>query len=399
MKQTNSGALAGVRVLDLTRVLAGPVCTMMLADLGAEVIKIEIPGKGDDSRAFSPFQNGESAYFMNLNRNKKGITLNMKSEKGKQAFLDMVRQADMVVENFRPGVMERLGFGYERLKQVNPSIIYGAVSGFGHTGPYAQRPGYDAIGQAMSGLMSTTGWPETGPTRIGMPMADYLAGLSTTIALLAALQYRNRTGRGQMVDIGLMDAGIASMQVIQDYYLVEGRLPQPIGNRYESNYPTDGFPTKDGQMMVSAANDKLWKAMCTAMGKPELAETGKTATNRQRLANWPWIREQIISWCGEKTTAEAVDILLKGGVPAAPINNIAQVVADPHTKARGMFTEIEHPVAGKLTITASQLKLSETPATVRTPSPTLGQDNEAVYGALLGLTPDEVEQYRQEGVF
>ena len=398
MSENKTGALAGVKILDLTRVLAGPVCTMMLADLGADVVKIEIPGKGDDSRAFSPFQNGESAYFMNLNRNKKGITLNMKSEKGKKIFLDMVKKADMVVENFRPGVMERLGFGYEDLKKVNPSIIYGAVSGFGHTGPYSQRPGYDAIGQAMSGLMSTTGWPETGPTRIGMPMADYLAGQSTTIALLAALYYRKVTGRGQKVDIGLMDSGIASMQVIQDYYLVEGRLPQPIGNRYESNYPTDGFPTADGQMMVSAANDKLWKAMCVAMGKPELAETEKTATNKQRLANWPWIREQIIDWSSKLSTAEAVDILLKGGVPAAPINNIAQVVADPHTKARSMFVDIEHPIAGKLTITGSQLKLSETPATVRTPSPTLGQHNVSVYGEWLGLGEDDVKELQQEGV-
>lgn len=399
MENNRKGALGGVKILDLTRVLAGPVCTMMLADLGADVIKIEIPGKGDDSRAFSPFQNGESAYFMNLNRNKKGITLNMKSEKGKKVFLDMVKKADMVVENFRPGVMERLGFGYEELKKINPGIIYGAVSGFGHTGPYSQRPGYDAIGQAMSGLMSTTGWPETGETRIGTPMADYLAGQSAAIALLAALHYKEKSGQGQKIDIALMDAGIASMQVIQTYYLVEGRLPSRIGNRYESNYPTDGFPTKDGQMMVSAANDKLWRVMCSVMERPDLAESERTLTNKERLLNWPWLREEIIRWSGVRTTKEAVEALLEGGVPAAPINNIAQVVDDPHTKAREMFVETEHPTAGKITVTGSQLKLSETPAAIRTPAPALGQDNEAVYGEWLGMSAEEVVVYKSEGVF
>ena len=399
MDQLKNGALCGVKILDLTRVLAGPVCTMMLADMGADVIKIEIPGKGDDSRAFSPFQNGESAYFMNLNRNKKGITLNMKAPEGKKVFLEMVKKADMVVENFRPGVMDRFGFGYEELKKINPGIIYGAVSGFGHTGPYSQRPGYDAIGQAMSGLMSTTGWPETIGTRIGTPMADYLAGQSAAIALLAALHYREKTGEGQKVDIGLMDAGIASMQVIQPYYLVEGRLPQRIGNRYESNYPTDGFPTKDGQIMVSAANDKLWRAMCRAMGREDLEISEKTATNKERLQNWQWIREQIINWCGDMPTAEAVEALLEGGVPAAPINNIEQVVNDPHTKAREMFVETEHPKAGKFTMTGSQLKLSRTPVTYRTPAPALGQDNEAVYGEWVNMTPEEIAAYKEKGVF
>lgn len=396
--ESQNGALAGIKILDLTRVLAGPVCTMMLADMGAEVIKIEVPGKGDDSRAFSPFQNGESAYFINLNRNKRGITLNLKSEKGKELFRDMVKKADMVVENFRPGVMERLGLGYEDLKKINRGIIYGAISGFGHTGPYSQRPGYDAIGQAMSGLMSTTGWPDSGPTRIGTPMADYLAGLSAAVGLLAALQYRSRTGSGQKVDIGLMDCGITSMQVIQTYYLVEHRLPERIGNRYESNYPTDGFPTKDGNIMVSAANDKLWRAMCRAIGRQDLAEHEETATNKERLKNWPSIREEIIRWSSARTTEEAVQILLDGGVPAAPINDIAQVVHDPHAEARQMFVDIEHPRAGKMTITGSQLKLSETPASIRTPAPELGQDNQAVYGEWLGFSAKELDSLREEGV-
>lgn len=398
MKRKPEGALTGVRILDLTRVLAGPVCTMMLADMGAEVIKIEMAGRGDDSRAFSPFKNGESAYFLNLNRNKKGVTLNLKSEKGKEIFRQMVKKADIVVENYRPGVMERLGLGYEELKKINPALVYGAVSGFGHSGPYSQRPGYDAIGQAMSGLMSTTGWPDSGPTRIGLPMADYLAGLSAAVGILGALHSRERTGKGQKVDIALMDCGIASMQVIQTYYLVEGRIPQRIGNRYESNYPTDGFPAKDGDIMVSAANDKLWCAMCDVMKRPDLKDSEKTITNKERLENWPYIREEIIKWSGERTVAEAVDELLKGGVPAAPINNIEQVVHDPHVKAREMFVEMEHPKAGKLTVTGSQLKLSETPVSIERPAPSLGQDNDLVYGEWLGMSENELAVCREEGV-
>lgn len=398
MSDTYMGALSGVKVLDLTRVLAGPVCTMMLADMGAEVIKIEVPGKGDDSRAFSPLKNGESAYFINVNRNKKGITLNMKSPEGKKIFTEMLKKADIVVENFRPGVMERLGFGYEDIKKINPAIIYGAVSGYGHTGPYSKRPGYDAIGQATSGLMSTTGWPETGPTRIGLPMADYLAGLSTTVAILGALHYKEKTGKGQKVDIALMDSGIASMQVIQTYYLVEGRLPARIGNRYESNYPTDGYSTSDGDIMVSAANDKLWRAMAVAIGREDLADNEKTHSNKERLQNWPYIREEILKWTTSHTTREAVDILVEAGVPAAAINNIAQVVADPQVKEREMFVDIEHPVAGKMTMTGSQLKLSETPVQYRKVAPALGEDNEAVYGEWLGMTPEQVAKYREEGV-
>lgn len=397
MSEINKGALSGVRVLDLTRVLAGPACTMMLADMGAEVIKIEVPGKGDDSRAFSPFQNGESAYFINMNRNKKGVTLNMKSEEGKNIFREMLKKADIVVENYRPGVMERLGFGYEDIKKINPGIVYGAVSGYGHTGPYSQRPGYDAIGQATSGLMSTTGWEETGPTRIGTPMADYLAGLSAAVAILGALHYKEKTGIGQKVDIALMDSGIASMQVIQTYYLVEGRLPSRIGNRYESNYPTDGYPTMDGNIMVSAANDKLWRKMAAAIGREDLADNEKTHSNKERLMNWPYIREEILKWTTTRTTAEAVEILVEAGVPAASINDISQVVADPQTKNREMFVDIEHPVAGKMTMTGSQLKLSETPVQYRKVAPALGEDNEEVYGELLGLTPGDIQRLKEEG--
>ncbi|QDW75365.1 CoA transferase [Lachnospiraceae bacterium KGMB03038] len=391
------GALSGIRVLDLSRVLAGPFCTMMLADMGAEVIKIEIPGKGDDSRNFGPFVNGESGYYMNVNRNKKGITLNLKG-KGKDLFLQMVKEADMVVENYRPGVMEKLGLGYEELKKVNPAIIYGAVSGFGHYGPYTLRPGYDVIGQASSGLMSVTGWPDGSPTRIGTAMADSLAGYSLAIGLLAALQYRNQTGVGQKVDIGMMDSCIASMQIIYPIYTMGGRIPERIGNRYESNYPTDTFATKDGMIVIGAANDKLWQKLCEVMGKPELSADERYDKNPKRVERYQEIKPVIEAWTREYTSEEVMEKLLNGGVPASPINNLAQVAADPHAKAREMFVHVEHPVAGDTVLTGSQFKMSETNPEVERHSPLLGEHNEEIYRDLLGIEGQELETLKEEGV-
>jgi crotonobetainyl-CoA:carnitine CoA-transferase CaiB-like acyl-CoA transferase len=392
------GALEGIRILDLSRVLAGPFCTMMLADLGAEVIKIEIPQKGDDSRNFGPFVNGESGYFMNVNRNKKGVTLNLKKPEGRQIFLDMVKEADMVVENYRPGVMEKLGVGYEVLKEINPRIIYGAVSGFGHYGPYKTRPGYDVIGQASCGLMSVTGWPEGGPTRVGTAIADSLAGYSLSIGLLAALQHRNRTGEGQKVDIGMMDSGIASLQIIYPIYTMGGRIPERIGNRYESNYPTDTFETKDGMMVIGAANDKLWVKLCEIMKKPELATDERYDKNPKRVERYLEIRPIIAEWTKNYTTKEAVELLLDNGVPASPINNLAQVVEDPHAQAREMFVHVQHPVAGDTVLNGSQFKMTETNPVIETPAPLLGQHNEEIYSTLLGLTKEQIDAYLGKGV-
>lgn len=391
------GALNGIKVLDLSRVLAGPFCTMMLADMGAEVIKIEVPGKGDDSRNFGPFVNGESGYYMNINRNKKGITLNLKG-RGKDLFLEMVKKADMVVENYRPGVMEKLGIGYEELKKVNPAIIYGAVSGFGHYGPYTLRPGYDVIGQASSGLMSVTGWPDGGPTRIGTAMADSLAGYSLAIGLLAALQYRNQTGIGQKVDIGMMDAGIASMQIIYPIYTMGGRIPERIGNRYESNYPTDTFRTKDGMIVIGAANDKLWQKLCEVMGKKELAMDERYDKNPKRVERYQEIKPIIEAWTLENSSEEAMDQLLEAGVPASPINNLEQVVHDPHANARKMFVHVEHPVAGDTLLNGSQFKMTVTDPVIDTPAPLLGQHNEEVYKELLGFDTSQLEELKKQGV-
>lgn len=392
------GALSGIRILDLSRVLAGPFCTMMLADLGAEVIKIEIPGKGDDSRSFGPFVNGESGYYMNVNRNKTGITLNLKKPEGKELFLGMVEKADIVVENYRPGVMEKLGLGYEVLKERNPKIIYGAVSGFGHYGPYTQRPGYDVIGQASCGLMSVTGWPAGGPTRVGTAMADSLAGYSLAIGLLAALQYRNSTGIGQKVDIGMMDAGIASMQIIYPIYTMGGRLPERIGNRYESNYPTDTFETKDGMMVIGAANDKLWVKLCEVMGRPELASDERYDKNPKRVERYMELRPVIQEWTRSYTTKEVVELLLENGVPASPINNLAQVVEDPHAQAREMFVHVQHPAAGDTVLNGSQFKMTETDPQIERPAPLLGQHNEEVYRELLGLSAGQIDELAKQGI-
>ncbi len=392
------GALDGVRVLDLTRVLAGPFCTMMLADMGAEVIKIEVPKTGDDSRAFGPFVNGESSYYMNLNRNKKGITLNLKG-RGKAIFLEMIKKADLVVENYRPGTMEKLGLGYEDLKKVNPRIVYAAVSGFGHYGPYKDRAGYDIIGQAMSGLMSTTGWPGGEPTRTGTAMADVLAGLSVTIGILAALRYRDAHGAGQKVDISLVDSAVASMEIINQIYLVEKRLPQRIGNRYESVYPYDSFKASDGSLVIGAGNDKLWQKLCEVMGKPEIAFDPEIDTNWKRVQKHDKVKPIVEAWTVTKKAGEIVDLLLAAGVPAAPINNIEQVVSDPHIAgAREMFVEVEHPKAGRTKIAGTHLKLSETKPCVRTPAPLLGQHNNEVYKNLLGLTDEEIAALQQEGL-
>ena len=393
------GALEGITVLDLTRVLAGPFSSMMMADMGANVIKIEETGKGADERQMGPFLNGESAYYMNLNRNKKGITLNLKSPKGKQIFKDLVKKADVVLENYRPGTMEKLGLGYETLKEVNPAIIYAAVSGFGQYGPYTKRPGYDIISQAMSGLMSTTGWPGGAPTRSGTAMGDVLGGLSVTIGILAAIYNRSQTGRGQVVDVALVDSAVASLEIINMIYLVENRLPQRIGNRYESVYPYDSFQAKDDLVIIGGGNDKLWSLFAKHIGRPELVEHPDFARTRDRVKNHVQVRQIVEEWTQTKTVKEIVDELLAAGIPAAPIYGIDQVLADPHIAgAREMFVETVHPKAGPIKLTGSHIKFSETKTSIRTPSPALGEHNSAVLSSLLGLSASEIQSLKEEGV-
>ena len=393
------GALEGITVLDLTRVLAGPFASMMMADMGANVIKIEETGKGADERQMGPFLNGESAYYMNLNRNKKGVSLNLKAPKGKQIFKDLVKKADVVLENYRPGTMEKLGLGYEVLREINPGIIYAAVSGFGQYGPYTKRPGYDIISQAMSGLMSTTGWPGGAPTRSGTAMGDVLGGLSVTIGILSAIYNRSHTGRGQVVDVALVDSAVASLEIINMIYLVENRLPQRIGNRYESVYPYDSFQAKDDLVIIGVGNDKLLYLFAKHIGRPELVDHPDFARTRDRVKNHVMVKQIVEEWTQTKTVKEIVDELLAAGIPAAPIYGIDQVVADPHIAgAREMFVDTVHPKAGPIKLTGSHIKFSETKTAIRTPSPGLGEHNAEVLESLLGMTPAEIQSLRDEGV-
>ncbi len=399
MTKKINGALGGIKVLDLTRVLAGPFSTMMLADMGAEVIKIEIPGKGDDSRQFGPFKNGESSYYMNLNRNKKGITLNLKSQRGKEVFLELVKKADVVMENYRPGTMEKLGIGYEKLKKVNPRLVYGCVSGFGHYGPYKDRAGYDIIGQAMGGLMSTTGWPDGEPTRTGTAMGDVLAGLSVTIGVLSALRYRDVTGIGQKVDVSLVDSVVASLEIINQIYLVDGKIPQRIGNRYESVYPYDSFKAKNGSLVIGCGNDKLWSKLCDVMDNAELASDERYDKNPKRVALNKDVKKIVERWTLTKSVDELIDVMLNAGIPCAPINNIEQVVKDPHiADAREMFVEVEHPNAGKIKITGSHIKLYETKPYIKTPSPTLGEHNNYVLKEYLNYCDEEINELYENNI-
>ncbi len=391
--------LKGIAVLDLTRVLAGPFAGMMLADMGADVIKIETPGTGDDSRQFAPMVNGESSYYMNLNRNKRGITLNLKSEKGREVFHKLVAKADVVLENFRPGVMDRLGFSYEELSKINPRIVYGCVSGFGHYGPYSRRGGYDIIGQAMGGLMSTTGWPNSGPTRSGTAMSDVLAGLSVTIGVLGAVINARRSGRGQKVDVALVDATVASLEIVNQIYLATGKVPERIGNRYESVYPYDSFRCANGEMVIACGNDKLFGILADLMGQPELKTHELFDTNPKRVKNHAPLKEIVEKWTTRFERDELVDLLLKNNIPCGPINTIADTTSDPHIAgAREMFVEVEHPVAGKMRLTGSHIKFSRAKASVRTLAPLLGQHTDEVLFEI-GYSAADVAAMREEGVF
>ncbi|HJA40321.1 MAG TPA: CoA transferase [Firmicutes bacterium] len=397
--QSRRGLLSGVKVLDLSRVLAGPYCAMMLADMGADVLKIELPGKGDDSRSNYPIVGGESAYYMNLNRNKRGMTLNLKSEKGKEIFRELVKKSDIIIENYRPGVMEKLGLGYEELKKINPSIIYGSISGFGHYGPYSKRAGYDIIGQAMSGLMSTTGWPGGEATRTGTAIADVMAGLSCCVGVLAAYINRLKTGEGEKVDVALVDSMVSSLEIINIIYLCTGKVPNRIGNRYEAIYPYDSFKAQDGSLVIGAGNDKLFSLLCDVMGTPELLEDDRFSCNNERVLNHAELKPIIEEWLKDKKIDETVEALLAVGIPAAPINTIDRVVADPHIAgAREMFVEIDHPKAGKLKMTGNQIKLTNHKIDTFTHAPILGEHTVEILQKELGFTKEEIDKLIEEKV-
>lgn len=391
------GALKGLRVLDMGRVLATPSAGALLGDMGAEVIKLEQPGTGDDSRNFAPMKNGVSCYYKNFNRSKKGITLDLK--KGKDILLELVKQVDVLIENFRPGTMEKLGLGYDMLKEVNPRLIYGSISGFGATGPYQHRAGYDTMSQAWSGVMSITGWPDSDPVRCGASFGDVMGGLHLVIGVLAALRYRDRTGRGQKIDISLTDGCVVAEASMMQVYLSTGKVPTKNGNRYTSSAPGGGYHTKDGYMVINGSAPKFWKILCDTMGHPELVDDPRFATNALRVQNREELDKIVENWTTALTTDEVIDILLPKGFACAPILTLDQVVANEQIGgARNMFPEIDDPEVGPMRFTNSAVKMSETMPEIRCPAPRLGEHNKEVYHELLGYSSEKVQELAQEGV-
>ncbi len=391
-------ALEGIRVLDLTRVLAGPYCTMVLGDLGAEIIKIDIPGGGDDSRAFGPFINGESAYFMSLNRNKKSLTLNLKSREGKHILRELIKISDVLVENYRPGAMERLGFTEDTILELNPEMIYAACSGFGHTGPDKYKPCYDGIAQARSGMMSITGPDKDHPTRVGSSIADIVAGLFTAIGILSSLYSVQKGEPGQKVDVAMLDSQVAILENALARYTVTGEIPQPLGNRHPSIVPFESFETADDKIMIAAGNDDLWTKLCKAVGREELADDPRFTTNQLRSENYDKMRAILAETLKTKTTRDWMELIEEEGIPCSPINNIAQVMNDEQIKAREMITEIGHPEVGIMKVANTPIKLSRTPGSIESPAPLLGEDTEELLTEYLEYSREEIDRLKDKGV-
>lgn len=389
-------ALAGIKVLDMTQFLAGPYCGMVLADMGAEVIKIESPPGGDFVRIAIPQINGVSIYYENMNRGKKSVTINLKTPEGKELFAKLLAEADVLIENNRPGVMERLGFGYEQVKKINKRLIYCSISGFGQTGPYSERPGYDLIGQAMSGAMSLTGIPGSIPLKFGIPIGDVLGGMNGALGILAALQYRAVSGEGQQIDAALVDSLVGSMLTNSMGYIVNGKIPGRSANRYFNAYPYDSFSAKDGEYVIACGTDPHFAALAKVMGKPELLDDPrfKEFLVRKTNPNMDELKAIIDEWSSDKTVTECVTLIMAADIPVAPIYDVKQVVEDPHIReAREMFVNVEHPVAGTITITGNPIKMSATPTTPTKCAPLLGEHNEEIYGAL-GYDKQTIADYK-----
>lgn len=390
--------LEGVTVLDLTRVLAGPFATMMLSDLGARVIKVENPSGGDDSRAFAPMVNGESAYFMSINRGKESVAINLKHPEGKKLLLELVKKVDVLVENFKPGTMEKLGLGYPVLSGVNPRLIYAASSGFGQYGPYSHLPAYDLIIQGMGGLQSITGPDEEHPTKVGSSMADILAGIFTVIGILGALRARDITGQGQMVDVAMLDCLVATLENAIARYVVTGNVPKPAGNDHPSIAPFATFESSDGFVNIAAGNDALWAKLCSVLGMEEFVQDPRFLTNSDRIRNWPELKAAINERTRTRSTAHWVEVLREANVPCGPINTVDKVVSDPHVLARDMIVSLVHPVAGELKVPGVPIKFSKTPGEIKGPAPLLGEHTGKVLGEFLSMGEEEIQELKRQGV-
>lgn len=388
--------LEGIKVLDFSRALAGPYCTMLLADMGAEVIKVEAPGTGDDSRAWGPpFIEGESAYFLSINRNKKSISLNLKSKDAKEIINRLIKKADVLLETNRPGAMERLGLDYDNVKKINPQIIYCSISGFGQTGPYRERPGFDQVLQGMGGIMGITGEPGGPPIKVGVAVTDIATGMFAAIGILTALFHRERTGEGQMIDASMLDGQVSWLTYQAGRYLTSGEVPEKVGSGHPLIVPYQAFKAQDAYINIAVGNDNLWQKFCEATGLQHIANDPKFATNGQRVKNRAEVVDIISKVIATKTMDEWLEILDKAGVPCGPIYTIDRIFSDPQVLARNMLVEVDHPKCGKIKVTGVPIKFSKTPGEIKSPPPTLGQHNEEILKEL-GFGDSDIEKFKAD---
>jgi crotonobetainyl-CoA:carnitine CoA-transferase CaiB-like acyl-CoA transferase len=390
--------LDGVKVLDLTRVLAGPYCTMLLADMGADVVKVERPGAGDDTRGYGPpFLNGESAYFLSINRNKRSLTLNLKHPEALKLLGGLITTTDVVVENFRPGTMEEFGFGYESAKALNPRLVYCSISGFGHTGPKSEFPGYDLIIQGEGGTASLTGSPDGPPYKVGTSQADIIAGMMGFQGILLALLARQQTGRGQKIDLGMLDCQVALLTYQAGIYFATGQSPTRMGNQHPTITPYETYRCQDGYINLACGNDGMWRTFCRAIEQTSWSEDARFRSNADRVQHRKQLSALIEPVLLQKTTQEWIDILQAHGVPCGKIQSVGEICEDPQVRARDMVVELTHPKAGKMRVTGVPIKLSETPGAVTSPPPLLGEHNQQVLEEWLHIPAAEVEQLHQAG--
>jgi crotonobetainyl-CoA:carnitine CoA-transferase CaiB-like acyl-CoA transferase len=389
-------ALHGITVLDLTRVLSGPYCSMMLGDMGARVIKVEQPGKGDDTRGWGPpFVQGESAYFLSINRNKESITLDFKHPEGRAVLERLLATVDVVVENFRPGALARLGLDYASLAAAHPRLIYCSVSGFGQTGPRRSEAGYDAVMQAEGGLMSITGGADGSPFRLGVAIADIVTGMFAAQGITLALLARERTGCGQSVDIAMLDSVVALLSYQAGIYFATEKAPPRLGNRHPTIVPYETFTASDGEFVIAVGNDDQWRRFCAASG---FASDDRFATNRLRVMNYDDLKPRLDRALASRTRTEWIGLLKAAGVPCGSVRDLEEVFADPQLAARSMVADVEHATAGLLKVLGTPLKLSDTPGAIRLPPPALGQHTESILVDDLGLTREQVADLRGKGV-
>jgi formyl-CoA transferase len=389
--------LQGIRVLDLSRVLAGPYCTMVLGDLGADVIKVE-PPEGDETRGWGPpFAEGESAYYLCVNRNKRGVVINLKTDEGKKILCDLALQSDVLVENFRPGILGKFGLDFETLHELNPKLIYCSITGFGQTGSMRDKPGYDFMIQALGGLMSITGEPEGEPMKTGVAVVDLFAGQNAIIAILAALQARTLTGQGQHLDIALFDSQLGWLANVASNYLISGKLPKRHGNAHPNIVPYQSFQANDGWFAIAVGNDKQFEILCKVIGKLELAKDPRFARNSARVENREEIIPLLASIFKTASVSEWLTKLDEAEIPCGPINNFEQVFSMPTVKERGMLIKMEHPTIGELPLVGSPFKMSDTPVEYRLPPPLMGEHTEEVFMDVLKYSSGQVTELRELG--